>query len=277
MTLKPGLNFGVVAQDWPTEPPAAPSDWLQRFARDGFVTIRIPGHSPAPHFVRASAEQCANACGQILDAGLQPLITIRDADQCSHLQHGTLVEYWNEPDITSNGWHDSRDIPEMWRVIDMCHERAVKLYISGVAGVHSRGFGFLRRLPWARIPLNVGVSIHRYSSGDDWRNVTRWDGGWFSRPPQPWQTRDDEMRHLVGLVGTRPLAITEMGYCSAQWSSDQQCEALRYEREFWDRYAEVLCPYTFADDIRMLSSCEGSYGLYDVDGTLKPHGRAFVA
>ena len=180
MTLQPGITFAS-ALDFPVDPV-----WPVRFARDGFAHIRIAGHGPAPTFERATAQQCVNACGQILDAGLQPLLTVRDADQCSQLQHGTLVEYWNEADITSNGWRNSRDIPEMWRVIDMCHERAVKLYIGGVSGLHSRGFGFLRRLLWARIPANVGASVHRYPSGGDWRNITRWDaGGWFSRPPQP--------------------------------------------------------------------------------------------
>ena len=265
-----GVNFAS-AVDWPYDP-----IWPVRFVRDGFFHIRIAGHGPAPTFERATAEQCVHACGQLLDAGLQPLLTVRDADQCSMLQHGTLVEHYNEADIASNGWRNDRDFDHMHRIIEVCAERALKLYVGGaVSGLHKRGFDFLKRFDWARIPPYVGVSVHRYATDGDWTKVTRWGGSLFSRPPKPWRTRHDEVRHLFDLVGSRPVAVTEFGYCSAEYSSQQQCEALRYEREFWSQYAEVLCAYHYTDDPRG-SNCESTYGLYDAEGNLKPHGATFA-
>ena len=271
MTLvPPGLNFGS-ALGWPFDPV-----WPQRFVRDGFAHIRIAGHGPAPIFERASAEQCRDACGQMLDLGLQPLITVRDSDQVTQLQHGTLVEHFNEADITSNGWQHERDLANMYRIIEKCAERALKLYVGGaVSGLHKRGFAHLSRYDWKNIPEHIGVSIHRYATDQDCTKVTDWGGSFLSKPPKPWRERADEVKHLFDLVGSRPVAVTECGVCSAEYSEAQQCEAMRYEREFWSQYAEVLCAYTYTDDPRG-TNCESTFGLYDVDGNLKPHGAAFL-
>jgi hypothetical protein len=224
-------------------------------------------------FYPTSPEVTHQIAQEILDAGMRPLIIVRTPGQILDLPLGVDVEMGNEPDLQKFGWTPA----SYWRAVQDAIPIAQgrnPLWVGVVSNLNSRGFRFLRTLPWSEIPSWVGVSVHRYPDpGGPHRSHMRDLFGFGRR----W-SRDDEVRELRAIVGPRGLAISELGYHvgAGGWTEAESAAHMEYERQFWARHG-----FAFAVAFQIASApsthYEANFGFQRVDSTWRPVADAWFA
>jgi len=214
----------------------------------------------------ASPERCRDLAQEVVDAGLQPFLSVVRAEQVALVHPGTLIEAGNEPDIEKFGWSKATYRSEFLRIIEACDRRGLKCYGPAISNLHKRGFDFLQSIPWSAIPLHVGCSFHWYPHGHS--PTIGHDG----------RTREEEVAKLRSIVGQgRPLAVTEIGYHQLEWDEQETADNMAWERRFWSgQDIEVVVMFQINDGAAEDRSTDSHFGARDHTGRWKPAVRAFV-
>jgi len=205
---------------------------------------------------------------EIIDAGLQPLIIVRHAEQIETLPAGCLVEVGNEPDLPGVSRWDARSYyAAAVACVETAQRTGHRLYVGAVSNLNGRGLGFLDLLPWATWPVSIGCSFHRYPNG-----------AWAS-PHRPSHTRLEELARLRAIVEIpgepdRPLACTEVGYHSRAYTDGDAADNLCHERAWMGLHGvELVCAYQLNDGPSPADI--DHYGARRMDGTWKPWAGQF--
>lgn len=200
---------------------------------------------------------------------IEPLFLVHDLRTAIWLQRqatarlGTrwMMELYNEPHF----WMLPETYAAHVRQVSRTQPVGVRLYAGAIANPAKVNLTWLRRV-LALIPRPIGVSIHRYARGRHQNPMT---------PREGFSTRSQECQHLLDVIGTRPLACTELGFSvepTGWWlwrhGLDDHEVAARAEQELvWWRVvlgAEVACWYQWRDGPRP------DWGVKDHDDRLKP-------
>lgn len=227
----------------------------------GFTIIRLDLQKSNPSNTVILAQQ-------VIDAGMQPLCIIAHPEQIAALPHGALIELGNEPDLEHEGW----TVEEYIRVANQCVKAALannrRLYLGAVSNLNTRGFNFLRKLPWDQWTGDgICCSIHRYPETD----------GTPETPHTGWKSREDEVASLKAIVGNRPLACTEVGYHDGPggWSESDVALNMAWERTFFgDQGFEVCVGYQINDGTG--TEPTSHYGFRRLDYSWKPVATFFI-
>jgi hypothetical protein len=263
-------------------------DLLDKLRNAGFTLIRID----------CQTNRDPALAQEVIDAGLQPLVIIRDADQIPLLPEGIDIEFGNEPDIEKFGWTKfnkadaainettyaavMRNAPksfttsywgEAQRAIAAAKDRN-PLWIGVVSNLNARGFRFLSSGDWSNIPSWVGCSVHRYPDGNS--------------PPEKahlrgllgkWWKRADEITELRKIVGSRPLGVSEIGYHTAYgvWKDGDVAKHMAWERQFFeDSKFDFAVGYQLNDGPADDQHHDSHFGFLDGKGTWKPVAPAWT-
>lgn len=249
------------------------------------VRIDLVDHAPAT---------AAALVQEVLDVGLGVLPIAHRVEQLEMLPTGTWVEWGNEPDL---GRHDSLPhreavVPDAYRAsIDqawtVAEARGLRLFAGCPSNLHrherGRGLQWLAATEPHTWPAGVGVSVHRYPTGDS-----------CYTPHESYAVRDEEIAALRALSGDRPLVCTEFGYHTTdrrrswerklrfpvrRWSDDQVAEAVAMEWAFFEAHGfELAVLYQFIDGPTSETDAPDrldTYGIRRCDGTLKPAAFTF--
>ncbi len=202
---------------------------------------------------------------EVLAAGLTPLCIIRRPEQMKALPDGVLIELGNEPDLAHFGWTFETYREAADACVKIALQSGQKLYIGAISNLNTRGFDFLRQLPWKDWPASICCSIHRYPDGHSPLNAHA-----------PSKTREQEIDILRSIVGNRPLACTEVGYHDDEWTEAEVAEHMAWERNFFSQQGFEICSaYNINDGSG--TSHEDHYGFRRLDNTFKPVAAAFAA
>ncbi|CAB4177296.1 hypothetical protein UFOVP998_6 [uncultured Caudovirales phage] len=191
----------------------------------GFTIVRIDLQA-------ADQAKTAQLAQEVIDAGLQPLCIVRRVEQLSVLPPGALVEAGNEPDIAKFGWSKRtyRDFADA--CVAEALARGQRLYVGVVSNLNRRGFDFLESMPWHHYPPEICCSVHRYPDG---RSPTN--------PHAGCKSREHEVAKLRAIVGSRPLAVTEVGYHDGPggWPELEVAAHMAWERRFFSEQGFEIC------------------------------------
>jgi hypothetical protein len=231
------------------------------------VRINLEGPQ-TPESQGLSPELTATLAQEVLDAGLQPLCTIRRASQMPYLPQGSLVELGNEPNLVKRfGWTDYSYIAEAHKCVALAESWGQRLYLGVVSNLDRNGFSFLEKLPWHRWPETICCSVHRYPDGMRAQNAHH-----------GYRSRGHEVEVLRSIVGNRPLAVSEVGYHDDPrgWTEAQVVENMAWERRFWaSNNFDFVIAYQINDGIAGSSEAEDRFGFRRADGSWKPVADAF--
>lgn len=213
---------------------------------------------------------------EILDAGLVPLVIIRDVSQLALLPPGTNVELRNEPDLEG----PTADIYEtlVFEMAAECQKLELHLWAGVVSNLNERGLRYLSDAHVDRWPISVNVSIHRYAHGDS------------NRTPHPgFRSRSHEVGALHSIIGMRTWGVSEFGFTTGnranswldrllrrrrQWSDDQVAEMVEWEWVFWaEQGARGAALYQLNDG--PTNATLDRYGIRRLDGSWKPVAATF--
>lgn len=238
------------------------ADTLQSVKAQGFAVVRIDCQAQ-------DNARTAQLAQEVIDAGLQPLVIVRRAEQMRVLPEGALVEAGNEPDIARFGWSVNAYVQHAHECVAVAIETGQRLYVGVVSNLNKRGFRFLESLPWNAWPFSVCCSVHRYPTGDSPRT-----------PHGGCRNREDEIKKLREIVGTRrPVAVTEIGYSDGpdHWSENEVAAHLAWERQLFDAHGfELVVGYQINDGARDSREPDDHYGFRRLDGDWKPVARHFI-
>ena len=218
------------------------------------------------------------------DSGL--LVILRNADHVDNVGaslRGAQVEYWNEPDIATDGViPPATYAAEAVRFIAAAHRVGAYPWIGSISNLNRRGFGWLRAMILALPPIDqpYGITVHRYPNGRSWRD-----------PHDSFASREAEVAALTAIIGTtRPWAVSEFGYHTApqrrvrwlpfwwprntwHWSDARVLELVSAELFFWRQAgAQFAVCYQVTDGPS--EAAIDRYGVLRLDGTLKPVAAA---
>lgn len=241
------------------------ADTLRSIKEEGFTIVRLDCQESSDVWTAALAQE-------VINEGLQPLVTVRRPEALRALPEGALAEFGNEPDLKAHfGWPT---FESYWtpcqEAIRIALELNLRLYIGVVSNLNDRGFDFLKKIPWKDIDPRICVSIHRYPE----------KGKGPTAPHDRFTSRDAEVQKLRSIVGNRPLACTEVGYHRGRdsgYSDEQVAEHLVWERQFFSTHGfDMVVVYQINDGPVGDTSALGNYGLRRHDGTWRPAARAFT-
>lgn len=194
------------------------------------VSLNVgPDYTPV---TPAVAEQIL---GEVLDAGMAPLVIIRDPAQIDLVPDGVAIELGNEPDLAHFGWTLESYRAALGPAIRRCDGRhplcvgAVSNLLVTAPWEAPRGLTWLAYLPWTEIPAWVTCSHHWYPDDDaPHRSHIRRTALSLAQP------RRADLVQLRDLVGDRPLAMTEQGYWTpAHGTPEDVAGHYAVERVFW--------------------------------------------
>jgi hypothetical protein len=229
------------------------AELLARIKELGFEVLRVEA-GPNP----------AAAAGEVIEAGLIPLVICTTLHQIQQLPPEAWLEVGNEPDLEHFLRRDFGGSVARWQAVSMAAsehhlDTGRPVFLGAVSNLNDRGFAFLQRLNWRTIPSTVGCSFHRYPESGSYHQGH--DG----------RSRSQEYDTLLRIVGDRPLAMTETGYSKAEWRPrDRQAEALAFERAFWQaRDDRVLCAVAYQINDGPSDEILDGYGFRDTVGRWK--------
>lgn len=233
-------------------------DLLAELKRRGVAVVRLEAKPLTPLWQVAALGQ------EVVEAGLQPCFIATQPEHLAVVPAGTLLEAANEPDIERFGWSVRSYIKFVDECIPVLREHQRRMYAGVVSNLNERGLRFLKRLPWERWPADVvGTSFHRYPESG---------GPLVAHPPS--SCRAEEIDRLRAIVGSRPLACTEVGYNTIDFSEQEAADYLGWERKFFgSQGVELVCAYGINDATG--PSAEDHYGFRRIDGTWKPQMKSF--
>jgi hypothetical protein len=249
-----GLNIPVDGQ-------LIGSELLVSLKQQGFSVIRID--------CQRDGVDTAACAQEVLDAGLQPLVIIRRAEQMKNMPEGPLYELGNEPNYEHNGWTLRSYIEEGDRAVSVALDLELKLYLGAASNFTTDGLKWISRLPsewWDA----VGCSMHWYPHGDN-------------PPPKAYHpgflSRGGEVQRFRDIVGSCYCAITEVGYNNSSYTEDQVAANMRWEAWWWtERGFELVCGYNINDGPPESTNVEDRYGwrAYETAAEWKPVVAAFT-
>lgn len=209
------------------------------------------------------------------------------------------VELNNEPDLgTSSPFVDPKTgrrtpvpvtVYREWirEAVRLCDERRARgdetqLWVGAVSNFSEPAFAYLRAI-MPVVPVDVGVSIHRYAD----------PGTAHERPraPRPgFASRRQEVDAFKAIIGGRRWAVTEFGWSTApqtyrtfwwfrrrfRWTPEQVRDAIRQELDFWEEAGAVaayLYQLASGPDPTKVEDCYGI--LTDDRTTWLPQAEAF--
>jgi hypothetical protein len=234
-------------------------EMLEELREFGFIIVRLD-------LQKVDDTTAAILAQQVIDAGLQPLCTIRRPSTMQYLPTGSLMELGNEPDLEHEGWTVEDYIATANECVAIAMTHQFRLYLGAVSNLNPRGFNFLRKLPWQNYPPEICCSIHRYPDGDSPEN-----------PQAGSCSREDEVIRLRLIVGNRPLACTEVGYHDSPsgWTEEQVADHMAWERRFFSDQGFEICSAYQVNDGPSDEPID-HYGFRRASGAWKPVTLAFT-
>ena len=219
---------------------------------------------------------------RVIDAGLEPLAIIDHPEQIAEqaTRGCTTFECGNEPDLIAEGWQESPAV--YWRrfgaAIAYAADYGVQVYLGAVSNLKKESLRFLRGLPWDAIPPTIGCSHHWYPD-DDRPHASHISHLTLKYPFQVRNTRDQDIAELKGIVGDRPLALSETGWWDGPFRTQQTvAEWYVFERAFWQRHG-----YVFSVGYQLNDAPPGEpwdpamgYGFRALTGEWKPSAAAWL-
>jgi hypothetical protein len=230
--------------------PIPPQDWALLEGRLDVVRLDM------------QVRQDTTPAVQALAHGLTPLCIIREPAQILRLPDGAEAEILNEPDLFGPV-PPTQYTDLVLRCIEVGATRpGIRLWAGSVSNLQTRGYRYLRNLPWYRFPLSVGCSFHRYPHGDRGFHVSANKTWLFGRK---W-TRAEEIAELRRIVGQRPLAHTEVGYNGIDYTEEQQVQNMLLERQFAETQGiDLIVAYQIGSGPTGTGQYENEYGLSEYD------------
>lgn len=238
----------------------------------------------------AGATAAALVAREIRDAGLYDLAIVATPDDARLLPEGTLAECYNEPDITLNGRPPLSPADYRRLLLDIhavTAARGVTLVGGSISNLNRRGLDYLRALDVPSWPADIGVTFHRYPTG----NMLPWT------PHAGFASRSQEMDALRSIIGSRPVGCSEFGYhtgnqLTSRWdrfwgrsrcfTDAQQAEFAAWE---WQYLADQGCTfaawYQITDGDSSTLSCRrrqpgDCFGIRRLSGAWKPVADTFM-
>jgi hypothetical protein len=227
------------------------TDHVAELGAQGFAVARIDLQTAGTDLVMQRIDE-------LLRYDVRPLAILREVDQLDAVAEGVDVELGNEPDLEHEGWTPASYRERCLAFLERSRGRH-RLWFGAVSNLNNRGFKFLEALPWADWAPEVHCSVHRYpeAHGGPTRGHDR-------------RSRDEEVATLRGIVGDRPIGLSEIGYSSA-WTETEQASCYSFERTFFSLHGFAL-----AVAYQIASSSEDLYGFRRDDGTWKPCTAAWT-
>jgi hypothetical protein len=223
--------------------------------------------------IRQVAKQCPPSkawalANEILDAGMQPYLSITFAEQMIALpaRGGVLVGFENEPEL--NGISAWSYLQRFAPAVSLAQVMGLRIYGPEIANLNPKGFEFLSKLPWKDWPVDVvGCSFHRYPENSG-----------FATPHKGCASRAEEVEKLRAIVGRdRPLLVGEVGYNNVDFTEQQSADYLGEERRFWAAQGvDWVFAYQLLDGIPGTDNRLDHYGVQTAAGREKPAKAAFL-
>lgn len=223
----------------------------------GFTIVRLDCQDLGQDATRESAQE-------VIDAGLQPLCTLRRVEQLAMLPQGALAEAGNEPDIKRFGWTKDTYRSFVVRFVAEAMQLGIRSYVGAYsAGGWRERKDWVRDLPWHDIPEAIGCSMHWYPGKPDDRKQLR--------------PTDAEIEWLAYTVGARPLAISEANYNDGPggWTEEQVAAFMADLRRIFARHGfDFVVGFQLNDGPS--ADRDDHYGFRRLDGSFKPVAAAFT-
>lgn len=192
-----------------------------------------------------SAETADQIVAEVLDAGMTPHVLVRLHHQVRHVRPGVWIDFYNEGDVATYNMPIERFLNRVFLVIAECEGRN-PLAVGGVSGLHPRGYAYLGKIPWSKIPPWVACEHHWYPN--DAMPHASHIKKWFGLGKR--QSRDEDITLLKATVGqSRRLVLSETGWWDRPEYVDPDTGAVTFardegevaqwyaqEREFWEKH-----------------------------------------
>ena len=242
-----------------------PRQTMEEIAALGFDGIRIDAQQ-----VRAPAGM-ARLVEPALDAGLWPLVIVRDGEACAWLPKGTAIELRNEPDLEGPDPATYRDLLRGMRAAANVH--GLELWGGVVSNLVTRGFRYLRTIA---PDLPERVTIHWYPHRP-----------WLQQAGHQGRSRQQELDLFRETVGDRIFGVSEFGFhtapaCSGFWwwrrcralTDDEAAQRIRAEFAFWESAGAAFATLYQLNDGPDARQPLDRYGIRAFGGEWKPQAQA---